>query len=38
MEDRLSVIKVKDVLMVTMPSNPDDQTISLLQEKVLLAM
>jgi rsbT antagonist protein RsbS len=36
--DALSVIKVKNVLMVTMPSDPDDATISALQEKVLGAM
>jgi rsbT antagonist protein RsbS len=36
--DHISVIKVRDVLMVTMPSDPDDSTISALQEKVLSAM
>lgn len=34
----ISVIKVRDLLMVTMPSDPDDPTISALQEKVLNAM
>jgi rsbT antagonist protein RsbS len=37
-EDRISVIKVRDTLMVTMPPDPDDATISLLQEKTLTAM
>jgi rsbT antagonist protein RsbS len=34
----ISVIKVRDVLLVTMPANPDDATISTLQEKTLDAM
>jgi len=34
----LSVIKVHDVLMVTVPPDPDDNTISALQEKVLESM
>ena len=38
MEKTISVIKVRNVLMVTMPPDPDDNTISLLQEKVLDAM
>ena len=37
-EENISVIKIQDVLMVTMPSDPDDSTINLLQEKVLWAM
>jgi rsbT antagonist protein RsbS len=37
-EESLSIIKVRDVLMVTMPADPDDATVSALQEKVLLAM
>jgi len=37
-EKGISVIKVHDVLMVTMPADPDDSTISALQEKVLDAM
>src|SRR4030088_3516130 len=37
-EETLSIIKVHDVLIVTMPSDPDDATVSALQEKVLLAM
>ncbi len=36
--ESLSIIKVRDVLMVTMPGDPDDATISALQERVLLAM
>lgn len=36
--DSITVIKVRDVLMVTMPSDPDDYTITALQEKVLRAM
>jgi rsbT antagonist protein RsbS len=38
MSDAISVIKVKDILMVTMPSDPDDSTVAALQEKVLNAM
>ena len=38
MDDRISVIKVRDMLMVTMPPDPDDATISLLQDKTLTAM
>src|SRR6202022_1895600 len=37
-ERTLSLIKVRDVLVVTMPADPDDATISALQQKVLLAM
>ena len=38
MENNISVVKVKDKLMVTMPPEPDDTIITLLQEKVLDAM
>ena len=38
MNEAISVIKVRDLLMVTMPSDPDDSTVSALQEKVLAAM
>lgn len=38
MDKKISVVKVRDILMVTMPPEPDDETISLLQEKVLQAM
>ena len=37
-DDNIIVIKVRDVLMVTMPADPDDATVSALQEKVLAAM
>jgi rsbT antagonist protein RsbS len=36
--DSISVIKVRDVLMVTVPADPDDSTISALQDKVLHAI
>ena len=36
--DSISVIKVRGLLMVTMPADPDDSTVSALQEKVLSAM
>jgi len=36
--DSISVIKVRGLLMVTMPADPDDSTVSALQEKVLKAM
>ncbi|MCX7111991.1 MAG: STAS domain-containing protein [Candidatus Methylumidiphilus sp.] len=34
----ISVIKIKDILLVTVPSDPDDMTVSQLQEQVLYAM
>ena len=34
----ISVIKVRDVLMVTMPPDPDDSTVAALQENVLNAI
>jgi rsbT antagonist protein RsbS len=37
-EETLSIIKVRDILVVTMPADPDDATISALQQKVLLAL
>jgi len=37
-EDQISVMKIRDILMVTMPSDPDDLFISALQEQVLAAM
>jgi len=37
-DDNISVIKVRDLLMVTMPPDPDDPTVTALQEKVLNAM
>ncbi|HXH09549.1 MAG TPA: STAS domain-containing protein [Alphaproteobacteria bacterium] len=36
--ESVSVIKVRDVLMVTVPPDPDDETVSALQERVLQAM
>jgi rsbT antagonist protein RsbS len=36
--ESISVMKVRDVLMVAMPGDPDDATVSALQEKTLLAM
>jgi rsbT antagonist protein RsbS len=37
-EESLSIIKIRDILMVTMPADPDGATVSALQERVLLAM
>ena len=34
----ISVIKVRDILLVTVPADPDDEAISKLQEKILEAM
>jgi rsbT antagonist protein RsbS len=34
----ISVVKVRDMLMVTMPTDPDDLTVETLQEEVLSAM
>ena len=36
--DSISVIKLRDLLLVTVPPDPDDQTVSMLQEQVLQAM
>lgn len=36
--DNVSVVKIRDVLLVSVPSEPDDPTISSLQEQVLHAM
>ncbi len=36
--DNVSVIKVGDVLLVTVPADPDDDTVSALQHQVLQAM
>ncbi len=38
MDHMISVVKVRQVLMVTMPPDPDDTTVTALQEKVLGAM
>jgi rsbT antagonist protein RsbS len=37
-KESLSVVKVKEILIVTVPSDPDDSTVSALQEKVLTRM
>lgn len=37
-DSSISVIRLRRLLMVTMPAEPDDATISTLQEKVLGAM
>jgi rsbT antagonist protein RsbS len=34
----ISVIRVRGILMVTMPPDPDDMTVSAMQEQVLQAM
>ena len=34
----ISVIKVRDILLVTMPPDPDDSTVGALQDSVLAAM
>ena len=34
----ISVIKIRDILLVTVPSDPDDCTVSELQEQVLSSM
>ena len=36
--ESISVVKLRDLLLVTVPPDPDDETISALQEKVLQAM
>ncbi len=36
--EKISVIKVRDILLVTMPADPDDSTILALQEEVLYGM
>ena len=36
--ESISVVKVRDVLMITVPPDPDDETVSALQEQVLAAM
>jgi rsbT antagonist protein RsbS len=36
--ESISVIKVRDVLLVTMPADPDDATVAALQDRTLEAM
>src|SRR5438046_3043438 len=38
LDDGIAVIRVRDVLMVTMHADPSDTTIAILQERVLRAM
>jgi rsbT antagonist protein RsbS len=38
MAENISVVKIKDTLLVTLPVDPDDETISLLQESILNAV
>ena len=38
MTDNISVIRVRDLLLVTMPPDPDDSTITALQDNVLGAL
>jgi rsbT antagonist protein RsbS len=38
MSDAIAVIKLRDLLMVAMPPDPDDSTVAALQDKVLNAM
>ncbi len=37
-DETISVIRVRDVLLVTMPADPDDATVSALQARTLEAM
>jgi rsbT antagonist protein RsbS len=37
-QEALSVIKIREILIVTLPSDPDDSTVAALQEKVLAGM
>jgi rsbT antagonist protein RsbS len=34
-DESIGIVKVRDVLMITMPSDPNDATVSALQENVL---
>jgi rsbT antagonist protein RsbS len=36
--EAISVIKLRDVLMVAVPPDPDDETVSALQERILQTM
>jgi rsbT antagonist protein RsbS len=38
MDNSTSVVKVREILMVTMPADPDDSTVASLQQNVLGAM
>ena len=37
-KESISVVKLRDLLLVTVPPEPDDETIAALQEQVLQAM
>ncbi|MEP7358539.1 MAG: STAS domain-containing protein [Anaerolineales bacterium] len=37
-DERINVIKVNDMLLVTMPPDPDDTTVTALQDQVLRSM
>jgi len=37
-DDRVLVVKIREMLMVTMPADPDDATVNALQEQVLSAL
>lgn len=37
-EDRILVVKVREVLMAIVPADPDDATVNLLQRQVLTAL
>src|SRR5262249_41900481 len=34
-QERLSVVKIKEILIVTVPSDPDDSAVAALQDRVL---
>ncbi|MEG6520358.1 STAS domain-containing protein [Desulfotomaculum sp. 1211_IL3151] len=36
--ESISVIKIRDILLVTMPPDPDDHSITVLQDKILNTM
>ena len=36
--ESISVVRVRDVLFVTVPADPDDETVSALQQQILAAM
>jgi rsbT antagonist protein RsbS len=38
MAENISVVKIKDTLLVTLPVDPDDETISLMQDSLLNAV
>lgn len=38
MDERISVIRLRGVLLITMPANPDDSTVTVLQEHALKVM